>query len=68
MDEPVRDTYQRYLTEDDIERIAEKAAERALEKVYGQIGKSLVTKVLWIVGALGLGFAGAKGWLGAPFK
>jgi hypothetical protein len=50
------------LTEADIERIAEKAAERALEKVYSQVGKSVVTKALWIIGALGLGFAAAKGW------
>jgi hypothetical protein len=50
------------LTEADIERIAEKAAERALEKVYSQVGRSIVTKVLWIVGAVGLGFAAAKGW------
>lgn len=50
------------LTEDDIDRIAEKAAERALEKVYSQVGKSIVTKALWIIGALALGFAAAKGW------
>lgn len=51
-----------FLTEADIDRIAERAAERALEKVYGQIGKSIVTRVLWILGALALGFATAKGW------
>lgn len=50
------------LTEADIERIAEKAAERALEKVYSQVGKSFVTKILWICGAAALGFAAAKGW------
>ena len=39
------------LTERDMERIAELAADRALEKVYGQIGKSMVTRVLWLAGA-----------------
>ena len=52
----------KYLTEADIERIAEKAAERALEKVYSQVGRSIVTRFLWLVGALVLGFAAAKGW------
>lgn len=62
-----RDTDEvRHLTEADIERIAEIAAERALEKVYGQIGKSLVTRVLWLAGALALGWATAKGWFKAP--
>jgi hypothetical protein len=51
------------LTESDIERIAEKAAERALEKVYSEVGRSVVKKGLWIVGALAIGFAAAKGWL-----
>lgn len=50
------------LTEADIDRIAEQAAQRALEKVYSQVGKSVITKFLWIVGALALGFATAKGW------
>lgn len=56
MDEP------RYLTEHDIERIAEKAAERALEKVYSQVGKSVITKILWLLGAAALGVAAAKGY------
>ncbi len=51
------------LTERDMERIAELAADRALEKVYGQIGKSMVTRVLWLAGAAALGAAAAKGWI-----
>ena len=51
------------LTEADIERIAEEAAKRALEKVYSEVGRSIVTKALWIVGAAALGFAAARGWL-----
>lgn len=50
------------LTESDIERIAEKAAGRALEKVYSEVGRSIVTRALWIVGAAALSFAVAKGW------
>jgi hypothetical protein len=39
-----------HLTEDQIDAIAERAAERALEKVYTSIGKSVVSKFLWVVG------------------
>lgn len=39
------------LSEDQIDAIAERAAEKALEKVYTQIGKSIVQKALWIIGA-----------------
>lgn len=42
------------LTEEQIDTIAERAAERALEKVYAQIGKSIVQKFLWLVGAASL--------------
>lgn len=38
------------LTEEQIEYIAEKAAEVALAKVYMQIGKSVVNRVLWAIG------------------
>lgn len=45
-----------HLTDDQIEDIAEKAAEKAIEKltgdVYKAVGKSVVSKFLWIVGAL----------------
>ena len=59
-------TEQRVLTEADIERIAELAAERALEKVYSQVGRNIVTKLLWFVGATALGFIAAKGWWKIP--
>lgn len=39
------------LTEEQIEAIAERAANKALEKVYAQIGRSVVTKFLWALGA-----------------
>ena len=40
----------RVLTTDDIELIAERAADKALEKVYAEVGKSLVKKIFWAVG------------------
>lgn len=49
------------LSDEQIERIAERAAEVALEKVYTSIGKSVVSKFLWICGAAGLAIAA---WLG----
>lgn len=42
------------LTDEQIEAIAERAAEVALERVYTQIGKSVVQKFLYLVGAAAL--------------
>lgn len=39
------------LTEEQIDAIAEKAAAKALEKVYTEVGKSVVTKLMWVIGA-----------------
>ena len=46
-----------HLTEEQIDAIAERAAEKALEKVYTHIGKSVVHKFLWVVGACVLALA-----------
>lgn len=47
------------LTEDQIEEIAERAAERAMQKLtdhmYKQVGKSVVSKFFWIVGVISVG-------------
>lgn len=43
------------LTEEQIDAIAEKAAEKALAKVYEEVGRSVVKRILWIVGAVALG-------------
>jgi hypothetical protein len=47
------------LTEDQIEEIAERAAERAMQKLtdhmYKQVGKSVVGKFFWIVGVISVG-------------
>tara|TARA_R100000908_G_scaffold65373_1_gene55172 strand:+ start:5020 stop:5217 length:198 start_codon:yes stop_codon:yes gene_type:complete len=45
---------QKFLTEADIDRIAEKAAERALEKVYAEVGKSVSKKLMWIMGVVSI--------------
>jgi hypothetical protein len=50
------------LSDEQIELIAERAAEKALEKVYASVGKSVVHKILWLVGAAALAvFAYFKG-------
>lgn len=43
------------LTDAQIDAIAEKAAERAFEKIYQQVGKSVLTKLAWFVGAAVVG-------------
>jgi hypothetical protein len=45
------------LSDEQIELIAERAAEKALEKVYASVGKSVVHKILWLVGAAALAAA-----------
>ena len=45
------------LSDDQIDAIAERAADRALAKVYEQIGRSVVKKVLWVIGAGALAVA-----------
>ena len=42
------------LTEAEIDQIAERAAEKALEKVYSQIGKSVAHKIFWFLGVAAL--------------
>lgn len=48
-----------HISAEQIEEIAEKAAEKAIEKltgdVYKAVGKSVVSKFLWIVGASAVG-------------
>jgi tetrahydromethanopterin S-methyltransferase subunit G len=54
-------TEPRYLTEHDIDEIAEKAAERALEKVYAQVGQNILKKITWLLGIAAIGLVM---WLG----
>jgi hypothetical protein len=47
------------LNEKQIEEIAEKAAQKAIEKltshIYQEVGKSIVSKLFYIIGACSLG-------------
>jgi|TARA_R110000822_G_scaffold183012_1_gene322507 tetrahydromethanopterin S-methyltransferase subunit G len=49
------------LTDAQIDEIAEKAAERAFQKIYQNVGKSVLTKLTWMVGAA---VVGLFMWLG----
>ena len=49
------------LTDDQIEAIAERAAEVALNKVYTEVGKSVLKKLAWLTGAAVIGLA-LCGW------
>lgn len=58
------------LTDEQIEEIAEKAAEKAVEKmtnqIYLEVGKGVVKKALYLIGAFIVGagiWAKAKGWI-----
>jgi len=45
------------LTEEQMEVIAEKAARKALELVYAEVGKSVLKKLAWLVGLIIVGIA-----------
>ena len=53
------------LTDDQIEQIAERAAEVAFEKIYKEVGKSVLTKLAWMAGAA---VVGLFIWLGGHTK
>ena len=40
-----------YLSEKQMEEIAERAAQRALDKVAMNVGRNVISKVFWITGA-----------------
>ena len=43
------------LTDEQIDIIAERAAEVAFKRIYEEVGRSVVKKIFWIVGAGALG-------------
>lgn len=55
------------LTEKDIEHITDLAAEKAVKKLtaelYQHVGRSVVSRALFWIGAIFIGFALAKGWI-----
>ena len=56
------------LTEEQLEAIAERAAEKALAKVYAEVGRNLVAKLFWIVGAAAIGLVIFLSGKGVPIK
>jgi len=58
------------LAEEQIERIAEKAATKALGKLtdlaYREVGRSVISKLFWITGVLSVGlylYAKSRNWV-----
>jgi len=45
------------LTDEQIDVIAERAAEVALNKVYTEVGKNVLKKLAWLTGAAVIGLA-----------
>jgi hypothetical protein len=43
------------ISDEQMDKIAEKAAEKALEKVYTEVGRSVITKVMWVIGVAAIG-------------
>jgi hypothetical protein len=39
------------LTDEEMDAIAEKAAQKALQKVYAEVGKGILNKVAWVLGS-----------------
>ena len=38
------------ISEDDIEKIADRAVEKAMERLYLEVGKGILQKFIWLVG------------------
>jgi hypothetical protein len=45
------------LTDAEIDAIAERAAKKALQSVYAEVGQSVLKKVAWLVGLIVVGIA-----------
>jgi hypothetical protein len=43
------------LTEEQIEEIAERAMRKLTDHMYKQVGKSVISKLFWIVGVISVG-------------
>ena len=54
-----------YLSEEQLEQIAERAAEKALENFYFEVGKVTIRAALYIIGA---GILALGAWLGLNEK
>jgi hypothetical protein len=56
------------LSDEQIEAIATLAAKKALQDVYANVGKSVVQKLTWIIGAAVIGLLLWMGGKGIPLK
>jgi hypothetical protein len=45
------------ISEELLEQIAERAARKVMDNMYRDVGKSLITKVVWAAGVLGVAIA-----------
>ena len=45
------------LTDSEIDAIAERAAKKALQSVYAEVGQSVLKKAAWLVGLVVVGLA-----------
>lgn len=45
------------LTESELDAIAERAAKKALQSVYAEVGKSVLRKAAWLTGLVVIGLA-----------
>jgi hypothetical protein len=61
------------LSPEDMDKLAEKAADKAVEKmtdvIYKTVGKSVISKVIWIFGVAGTVFMlwlNNTGWFNTP--
>lgn len=45
------------LTDAEIDAIAERAAKKALQSVYAEVGQSVLKKLAWLAGVAVIGFA-----------
>ena len=48
------------LSQEELDLVAEKAAELVLNKIYAEVGKSVVKKLMWLVG---VGFMALNAYL-----
>lgn len=56
------------LTESELDDIAERAATKALELVYAQVGRTVLSRLLWFIGVAALGLYMWLSGKGVTFK
>lgn len=63
------ESHERELTERE-KRIAQEAAKLAMaemtNEVYRAVGKTFFQRILWVIGALAIGFGVSRGWIQFP--